>query len=308
MKTMNLMKSIFAVVVMLFALSGCAGNMAMQALEMHSAPDFSSKMPDNITVIRLALNAHLDLSDTAFYPDFGVPNSTTWPFYLCAPGQKDINEAKKLMAIRFELSKEQQVLLVYIPEKLENIKNHTGFLTDHAGKRIYSADSKKMAYVPNLTKVKPENFPDVVKPIGSMNTIEAVKGTKQYEDLMSLLDPFKKAAEENWKEALKVRDDYLKAYDIPVGINLSEEQAKILLNDQSFQEKMMSLLTDDWYGVITFPLWTPEQYGVSMLITKVFQIPTKFWKDDLNKPGYMDRTLTASQGAAMILHYKQSRQ
>ncbi len=290
---------IFAVVAALFLLVGCSTHKPMTAIEMHTAPNFEDNLPEHITVLRLKMNEILDLSDTAFNVDLGAMSST-WSFYLCAPGDETPEQARRFLAVRFPLQ-DEDVLLVYIPEKLENIKDYKGFVTDHAGKRIFSADAS-MAHVPGWQKIKVENFPEIIQPVKDMKTIEAQKGSAVYKDLMQLLSPFRKDAEDRWSLASKVRDDYLRAYGVQTGIALDDDQIKQLTQDEDFVEKMKSFLGDNWYGVITFPLWTPEQYGMSILITKVFQIPTKFWSLDVDQPGYMDGKPKRSEVAAMILY------
>jgi hypothetical protein len=296
------MKRIISFLFISIMLVGCSAHKPMEPAAMYTAPDFSKHLPENITVIRLKLNPLLDVADTAFYPDLGLSASTTWPYYLCPPGHENMKEAKEFMVVRLELDDGQKIGLVFLPEKLEKFKAWKGGMTDHAGKRFYGPDGQ-MAYVPDWETAKIKNFEDIIKPVGEMKTIEAAKGSREYEDLLHLLEPFKAEAAARFELAKKITNDYMKSYGIPIGTSIDDAQMKVLLNDQSFQERMVSLLTDNWYGAITYPLWTPEQYGLSIIISKVFQIPTKFWDFDINRPGYMDRKLTAIQGGAMIDHY-----
>ncbi len=299
MKEIN--RSIFIFAVLVLMLSGCSTHQPMMSQEMYSAPNFAELMPENITVVRYELNPLLDISDTAFYPDYGFEPSTTWPFYFLPSGETDMKKAKRVLGVRFDLQP-KPVILIYFPQKLEEIKDSLLFMTDHAGKRVVSS-SGQLIFLPDWQSMSSEEINKFVDSIGEMNTIEATRGSQAYKDLVTLLNPFLYQAEKNWLKASSIRDDYYRDSGIKVGSKLTEKQLKFITKDESFKAKIVSFLGENWYGVITFPLWTPEQYGMSVLLTKVFQIPTKFWSYDFDKPGYMDRKLTALQGGSMIEYH-----
>ena len=293
---------LFILMVSLLMLSGCANKSPMMPKQMFSAPNLKELMPETITAVTLRLNQDLDVTDTAFYPDRGIQASTSWPFMLLPEGETEMKNAKELLAVRMSPQIARKALVVYFSESAEEVKKFKGFLTDHAMKRLYNSRGSKVP-VSNWQNKKVADFSDFIEKIGDMNLIEVHRGTKAYDDVLSVFNPFVHDKEQAWSLAKEARDDYYREHGISVASALTEKQMQMVMNDEDLKTKLISFLKDDWYGVITFPLWTPEQYGISVLITKVFKIPTHFWSYDFERPGYMDRKLTAIQGGAMIDHY-----
>jgi hypothetical protein len=293
---------LFLLIASLLMLSACGGKQPMLPNEMHSAPNFKKLMPETITAVTLKLNQNLDVSDTAFYPDRGIQPSTSWPYYLLPDGETEMKNAKELLAVRVDPLMSANTLVVCFPESLTGLENNHGVLADHAIKRLYNSKGQ-MIYAPDWQDRKVSDFSGFIEQVGDMNVIEAHRGEKAYDDILTIFVPFVHEKEKAWSLAINARDSYYLDHDIPVASALTEQQMKMVTGDEKLKTKLISFLKDDWYGVITFPLWTPEQYGMSVLITKVFKIPTHFWSYDFDRPGYMDRKLTAIQGGAMINHY-----
>ena len=286
----------------LLMLSGCAGHKPMSPIKMYSAPNFSEMMPETITAVTLKLNQNLDVSDTAFYPNYDIKPSTSWPFFRLPSGETDMSKAREFLAVRMDSRSAPNTLVMCFSEKLTAVEKDYGFLGDHAIEHLYNSKGQ-MIYAPNWQDKEIDDFSGFVEQIGDMNIIEVHRGEKAYDNLLVIFEPFVHEQEEAWSMGIKIRDDRYREVGIPIASILSKQQTKLVMSDEEFKAKLISFLGENWYGVITFPLWTPEQYGVSMLITKVFQIPTKFWSMDMDRPGFMGRKLIAQQGGVMIDYY-----
>ena len=68
---------------------------------------------------------------------------------------------------------------------------------------------------------------------------------------------------------------------------------------------LKAIFGEGWYVVATYPILTPQAYGAYVLLTKVFQIPKQLFQEDLNKPGYMDRVLTAGDYYDLLEYYRE---
>jgi len=141
-----------------------------------------------------------------------------------------------------------------------------------------------------------KDYPEFFTVIGSDNSMEVARGTDDYAGLMDFYKQFRTI------EAMQIRDSVYKKYGIPLGTALTEEQLKRIEKDPAV-DKLRDFFFDKWYVLFTYPLLSPTDYGVFIFIAKVFQIPSVWWKDDLNKPGYMDRTLTAGSAFDMMEYY-----
>ena len=278
-------------------LGGCATSMT-KPTDMFLAPDFSENQLDKITNMFFPLPVKIDVAGSAFLYDFGINTpSYSWK----APEWRRKENGKwevvaEWVAVRLEIQNEEPSLIVSYPNgKKEHLGNLTA-IVDHGGKRLYNQKGQYI-YVPDgWRKVNPEDYPEFFTVIGSDNSMEVAKGTDDYAGLMDFYKQFRTV------EAMQIRDSVYKKYGIPLGTALTEEQLKRIEKDPAV-DKLRDFFFDKWYVLFTYPLLSPTDYGVFIFIAKVFQVPSIWWKDDLNKPGYMDRELTAASAFDMMEYY-----
>lgn len=273
----------------------------MNSQEMYTAPDLKTALPEKMTAIVYPLPPILNVPDAALYPDTDIGPSTTWPFILLPKGATDTKEAKKLLAVRVTVPSifDEPILIIFVPESYEAVKDNIGFVIDHAAERLVGADGH-LYKITDWDRFNPSDCGGVVQPISGLLYSEEIRGTESYNNKLSLLQNFHQEMGDNWYKAQKATYRYFTDKGIKLGNSLTEEQVKMITEDQLFMSKLKSFLGTGWGFFISYPFLTPDTYGLNMMVSKVFQIPDYFWRPNLNKEGYMDRTLTALQAEAMM--------
>ncbi|RLC39085.1 hypothetical protein DRH27_00590 [Candidatus Falkowbacteria bacterium] len=283
-------------IIVLFAISGCASNKTKPE-EMFFAPDFPKTKKDIITNIDFRLPEKLDVADTAFLGESGIKiPSFSWK---TVEWKKEKNGKWKVVgewyALRLEIPNEEPLLVITFPD---DGRDHFGNLIsvrDHAGLRLYNQQGQYIHVPEGWRKVNPDDYPNFFTKISDKNTVKLTKGSLEYDDCMNFYDKF-------ITEALESRDKVYSKYDVPIGTPFSKELLDRVKNDPEV-EKLKSFFFDNWYVFFTYPLLSPVDYGAFIFISKAWQIPTTFWKDDTDRPGYMDRRLTASGAYNMMEYY-----
>ncbi len=298
MKTKIRMIGLGLILLALF-LSGCASSMTSQE-EMFIAPNFEQEeaRPETITNVMFRLSPRLDVADSAFLYDLGIKTpSLSWKAILWRKREGDW-QREELKALRLRRPDAAARLIITIPYSLSKVENAYLAVVDHAGNRIYNRQGKYI--MKDYRDVDPENLSDFLSLVGESDPLELKKGSEDYKQILSLYKKFAVL------EALQLRNHIYKQEGIPVGTVLTKEQLdRIEEKYESHTSKLKELFLDDWYVIFTYPLLSPVEYGGYIMASKLFQIPSVWWKKDVNRPGYMDRKLTAAGAYDMMSYFAQ---
>jgi hypothetical protein len=284
--------------------SACAKIEPMSRTDMYAAPDFKAALPDNIVCVRGVVNDVLDNANAALYPDSSLPPSRTYPFYRVKAGKR-MEDADIIPGLRFNVG-ETRLIMTCMPGTLAEVGADYGGFGDHSAERLIAPNGQHFR-VEDWQDKRPEKLAPIIMPIKDLVVIEAKKGTEQYEQLISLFAPYQELYSKRWQKSQSILREKCEEMNIPLGTTLSEENLAMMLADEEFVAKLRSVLFEDWFLLLTYPLMTPEKYGLSMLVIKVLRIPVKFWETDMDNPGYPDRAMTAIDTAAMLKYDRMNR-
>lgn len=256
-------------------------------------------LPEKMTNIKFRLAPRLDVADSAFLYDLGIKTpSYSWKAVMWEKIDGDW-EIRELQAVRMRQSNGPPQLLITIPRPLKAIQNNYLAVVDHAGNRIFNRHGEFI--MKDYRDISPTDYSKFLDKIGSANPLEVKKGSKDYESILNFYEKFRVL------EAIQFRNYVYKQEGIPTGTALSKEEVeRIAQKYESHTEKLKQLFLDDWYLIFTYPLLSPVEYGSYIMISKVFQIPSVWWKKNLDSPGYMDRKLTAAGAYDMMRYYIQN--
>lgn len=286
-------------VILAFVFSGCASSMTSKK-EMFSGPNFEAaeKKPEFLTNVMFRLHPKLDVADSAFLYDLGIKTpSLSWKAILWQK-QEGSWERKELKAVRYEQSGASPRLLITIPYPLDEVKDGYLAVVDHAGNRVYNRKADHI--MKDYRDISPEDYSQFLTSVGKADPLEVKKGEDDYSQLLNFYKKFVAM------EALQFRSYVYKQEGIPAGTVLSEKEAKRIAEKyESHTSKLKELFLDDWYVIFTYPLLSPVEYGGYIMASKLFQIPSVWWKKDVDSPGYMDRKLTAAGAYDMMSYFAQ---
>lgn len=298
MKTKIRMIGLGLILLALF-LSGCASSMTSQE-EMFIAPNFEQEeaRSETLTNVMFRLPPRLDVADSAFLYDLGIKTpSLSWKAILWRKQEGDWQK-EELKALRLRRRNAAARLIITIPYPLDEVKDDYLAVVDHAGNRIYNRQGKYI--MKDYRDVDPEKLSEFLSLVGNSDPLELKKGSQDYKQILSLYKKFAVL------EALQFRDYIYKKEGIPAGTVLTQEQLdRIDEKYESHTSKLKELFLDDWYVIFTYPLLSPVEYGGYIMASKLFQIPSVWWKKDVNRPGYMDRKLTAAGAYDMMSYFAQ---
>lgn len=297
------MKNIQAYCYLLFIvllMSGCSTHQAMEPYERYHVPNFSDMMPAQLVVISMVLPESLDVPGTALYE--GLPPSINFPVYLVRKDAEKAKEAMRLLGVRYRIPNTNEYrLLVYTLMTEEERLQYAVFTTDPDNLRVYgqSGHGIKMS---DWEDKRPKDYPELFTPITEVSewVVCAKKGSKEYMDLIALLSGYMQSGLQDIKELVEDYGEYYEKYEIPIGSILPENVLKEVMKNKEFISKAKELLFKDWKIIGTIPLITMEQELASIFLIKVFQVPGKFFGDDLNQEGYLSREMDARGTWAMI--------
>ncbi|NQU77452.1 hypothetical protein HQ544_02025 [Candidatus Falkowbacteria bacterium] len=285
------------VICMGLLLVGCASS-KMDQKGMFSGPNFDKAQLESMVNIVFPLPAKLDVADSAFLYDFGIKTpSYSWKAMRWNKKGKEWQVVGPFFAVRLEQSGKEPRLLISFPGVLKDMDGDLVAVADHSGTRLYNQKGKYIKVAGGWSKVSPGDYQGFFTAITVENSLEIKQDSPEYTAMMEFYKKFQVL------EALQMRDYVYKKLGIPVGTALSKEQLE-KVDGTPIGEKLKELFLDKWYVLFTYPLLSPVDYGLFIMVAKVFQIPTMWWKDDLNKPGYMDRTLTAESAFDMMEYYQ----
>lgn len=287
----------YAIAFLLLALilGGCASKHISQK-EMFVTPRLSDFT--EVTAITFKLNPQLDVADTMFLYNIGVQSTSfSWKAVIWKPTKKGW-DVEELLAVRFE-HEGQKFLLVTYPGPRDSLNGAYVGILDHAGRRVYNL-SGAWAEVSGSLKSLPKKkgmvqfLTQISEGSGFVNSFR--KDQQDFTDLEAYYQAFRKSEVESLKKY--VYDKYGVKYDAVV----STEVLKAVEADNSLGKKFVRWLGEDWKVLFTYPLMSVEKTGASMLLAKVFTLPS-IWQDEIDKAGYMDRTPTAAETYDMIQYF-----
>jgi len=305
----------FCLLLALLTMQGCSGvkvpsSMAPYEKMMTREEMYYAPVPDNpevLSAIILPINFLWNLGDTARYPDYHLPNSTTWRFIILPTDATDTSEAERYYAIKY-MAGRFPFLATFLPEGLKKFEGKSGFLLDNSGTRLMGANGQYVR-VKNWKKIDPSKYKEIIIPISEMKTVEAFRDKPEdranYGSLQNLVSAYKVDVDVRLGIVEKILNKKKKALGIPLKSKLTEDQSNELLQDEELQAQLWVLLFDNWDINFSVPMLSLEQMGLYIVASKVFHISSELFGDDLNRPGFMDnKEISSLDVAAMIKQWQ----
>ncbi len=270
--------------------------------EMYQGPAIEEDA-EFLAAVLLPVNFYWNLGDTARNVDYNLPNSTTWRFVILPTDATDMSEAEIFYSIKYNENR-HPFQACFLNEEIKGFNVKSGFVLDHGGTRIMGANGK-YRLVKDWRKIDPSKHKDIIMPISRMKTVEAWRDKDSdkalYVSLQKLISAYKYDVKVRVSLANKILNKKKKEKGIPLKSKLSLAQQELLLGDESLQEQLWLLLSDDWDIMINFPLLGLAEVGSYIVLSKVFHIGAGLFGEKLDRPGFMDgRNLSNLDVAAML--------